>query len=286
MIRGWLVYSNKDAIENSSYIKWFIKEASKQSLDLTLVIRERLSVGIMQNQPCVLLDEKLVSLPEFAVIRTIEPLLNKQLEELGVQVFNSSSISEMCNNKATTYSEIVKLGIPMVDTLFINGHNFTEKAPLSYPFVVKNVGGRGGTHVYLIEDSSQWISFQQDEQDTPFVVQTTDVKLGKDLRVFVVGKDIIGAVLRESNIDFRANYKLGGSASLYRLSRSEEKLIQRIVDHYDFGMVGIDFLIGHNGELLFNEIEDVVGSRTLSAVSTINILEKYVTHIKSKINQD
>ena len=31
-------------------------------------------------------------------------------------------------------------------------------------------------------------------------------------------------------------------------------------------MVGIDFIFDEQGQFLFNEIEDVVGSRTLSAV--------------------
>lgn len=60
-------------------------------------------------------------------------------------------------------------------------------------------------------------------------------------------------------------------------------MIQKIIDHFDFGLVGIDFLIGHDGELIFNEIEDVVGSRTLSEISDINLLEKYVTFIKTKV---
>lgn len=286
MTIGWLIYSSKDVIENSSYIEWFIDEARKQNIQLDLIERERLSIGIMHNQPCILLDGKRITFPAFAVVRTIEPLLNKHLEELGIQVFNSSSISEICNNKAKTYSELVKLGIPMVDTIFMNGSNFTEHAPLPFPFVVKDVSGRGGTQVHLIENSSQWSSFRLKNQSSQFVVQTTDVELGKDIRVFVIGKEIIGAVLRENNTDFRANFKLGGSASLYPLSRSEKTLIQKIIDHFDFGMVGIDFLISHNGTLLFNEIEDVVGSRTLSAVSSINLLEKYINHIKRKIIQD
>jgi len=117
-----------------------------------------------------------------------------------------------------------------------------------------------------------------------YFIQSADVMLGKDLRVFVIGKEIIAAVLRVNKNDFRANYKLGGDAILYTLSDKEKKMIQQIIDHFDFGLVGIDFLIGNNGELLFNEIEDVVGSRILSKVSDINLLEKYVTFIKNKIS--
>jgi gamma-F420-2:alpha-L-glutamate ligase len=115
------------------------------------------------------------------------------------------------------------------------------------------------------------------------IVQACNVQLGKDLRVFVVGEEIIGAVLRESSEDFRANFKLGGSARLYQLNETEEKMIRKIMHYFHFDMAGIDFLIGLDGELLFNEIEDVVGSRILSMVRGANILAAYVAHIKKRL---
>ncbi|HLR69910.1 MAG TPA: hypothetical protein VK085_00585, partial [Pseudogracilibacillus sp.] len=118
---------------------------------------------------------------------------------------------------------------------------------------------------------------------TDLVIQSTQVQPGKDVRVFIVGKEIVGAVLRENKDDFRANFKLGGTATWYPLHSEQIKMINKIIHHFDFAMVGIDFLIGPDDEFLFNEIEDVVGSRILSAVSDINILEKYVAHIKSKL---
>src|SRR5699024_4006893 len=98
--------------------------------------------------------------------------------------------------------------------------------------------------------------------------------------VFIVGKEIIGAVKRISKRDFRANYTLGGSVKWYALQPHEREMIKRIITHFDFGMVGIDFLVNEDGGILFNEIEDIVGSRSLSKVSDVNILRKYVTFIK------
>lgn len=287
MANGWLIYNLEDAIENKAYIDWFISEANKQGLYLQLILREELQVGVVQNVYSVLIDGKESTLPNFAVVRTVEPILNKQLEQLGVHVFNSSIISELCNHKSKTYFEMARLGVPMVDTFFINGKNLTEKPPLSnHPFVIKEATGRGGKQVYFIKDSDEWLTFLLKCSPIDYVIQSTKVQIGKDLRVFVVGKEIVGAVLRESNTDFRANFKLGGSANLYQLSEGERALIMSIIKHFDFGMVGIDFLIGLDGELLFNEIEDVVGSRTLSAVSDINIVEKYVSFISKTIKRE
>ncbi|MFD2046226.1 RimK family alpha-L-glutamate ligase [Ornithinibacillus salinisoli] len=281
---GWLIYSKQDALDNEAYIKWFIHEALNQGLTLELILREEISIGIINDEQRLFVNHTDIELPTYAVVRTVEPLLNLQLEEMGVQVYNSAKTAEICNHKALTHLEVSKLRIPMVDTYFFNKKNFTSKAPLPFPFVIKEATGRGGNQVYLVENKEQWVQCRSKLVSHDVIVQRCQVQLGKDIRVFVVGKEIIGAVLRESKTDFRANFKLGGSAKWYALNKEETKLINKIIHHFDFGMVGIDFLINPDGSLLFNEIEDIVGSRTLSAVSNINILEQYTRHIKKEIS--
>jgi len=283
MKTGWLIYRKIDAEQNASYINWFQEEAKKQGMELHLILREEMNIGIIHNQKKILLgNSETFRLADFAIVRTIEPIVNLHLESMGIPVFNTSYVATICNNKALTHHHINKLGIPMVTTLYGNPFMGNEP-PLPYPFIVKEVTGRGGKEVYYIRDKNEWLECQNRIKNE-VILQSANVKLGKDLRVFVVGKNIVGAVLRESTTaDFRANYKLGGTARLYDLQDTERKHIQKIIDYFDFGMVGIDFLISHQGELLFNEIEDVVGSRTLSACSDINILEKYIAFIKETI---
>src|SRR5690625_1803376 len=134
---GWLIYSNKDALENSSYIDWFIEEAHLQNFCLKLVLREDLTIGLINNEHVIELHQKQVELPKFVVVRTIEPLLNLHLEMCGVKVFNSSEISTLCNHKSLTHLEMSKLNIPMVNTIFIKKENMSECPPLDFPFVIK-----------------------------------------------------------------------------------------------------------------------------------------------------
>ncbi len=56
----------------------------------------------------------------FAIMRAINPLLSKQLEQLGVVCFNPSHVAEICNDKALTYQYVAGLGIPMLDTYFVS----------------------------------------------------------------------------------------------------------------------------------------------------------------------
>ncbi len=283
MPTGWLIYNQTDAEKNKAYIDWFIEEAHMQQLSLMLLLREDLAIGIKNNQRIIMHDSTPVPSPDFAIVRTIEPLLNLHLEACGTVVFNSADISRICNNKALTHHYMMNLDIPMVDTLFFKKMDIHPSfPPMPYPFVVKEVAGRGGNQVHFIKETADCVQCVK-EVSTDVIVQTAKVKLGKDLRVFIVGKTIIGAVLRVNQDDFRANFTLGGSARIYEPNKKERITIEKIVDHFDFGMVGIDFLIDLNGALLFNEIEDIVGSRTLSSLSNINIVREYVTHIKQTL---
>lgn len=283
MHNGWLIYSDKDIEVNKAYIHWFMEEAALQSIHLQLVRREDLMIGIQKNRHVLLNNHQIEPLPEFAVVRTIDPMLSLHLESCGIIVFNNSRIATICNNKALTHHYVHQLDVPMVDTYFHKASFLKESPPLSFPFVVKTVAGRGGKEVYMVTNELEYLACMKKIKGNDIIIQSCHVQQGKDLRVFVVGKKIIAAVLRESNTDFRANYKLGGSATQYRLSKKEATRIQTIINYFDFGMVGIDFLLSMDGELLFNEIEDVVGSRILSAVSNTNILRLYVEHIKKHI---
>lgn len=285
MIKGWLIYNEKDQKRNQAYIDWFIEEAKKQDVQLTFISREKLKIGIMNDHYSISYDHKAIHLPDFAVVRTVEPFLNRHLELLGVKSFNSYEVSALCNHKMNTFYAMKSLQIPIMDTWTMKREQLSETPPESYPFVIKESTGRGGEQVHFIQSLKEWKEVYNTFTTEDLIIQSTQVQHGKDLRVFVIGKNIIKAVLRESKSGFRANYSMGGSASPYSLSKSEIALIERIIHAYDFDLVGIDFLIDKNGQLILNEIEDVVGSRILSLVSDINLLEKYISHIKKQLSK-
>lgn len=281
--KGWIIYRQKDAIENKNYIDWFIEEARLQHLSLTLVLREDLTIRMVNDQPTLHIHGKQVPYPPFAIVRTVEPVLHIHLERCGIRTFNSAKVSQLCNHKSLTHLEMSQLNMPMVDTIFTQKDLLTHTLPMPVPFVVKESTGRSGKQVYFIQSTKDWVACIDQLTTNDLVVQSTNVQIGKDVRVFIVGKEIVGAVLRESKTDFRANFKLGGTATWYPLNDKERALIHTIIHHIDFDMVGIDFLIGPTGDFLLNEIEDVVGSRILSATSDINIVRKYVTHINEQM---
>ncbi|MFC0188007.1 RimK family alpha-L-glutamate ligase [Fictibacillus aquaticus] len=277
---GWIIYTKQDAQTNKEYIEWFLKEASLLKLSLRLLERERFIIGVKNGRNCLLYDGKELNLPDFAVVRCIDSLFSHHLEIMDIKVFNPSLVSEIANDKARTHQFLAQHHIPMTETYFIDKvHCKQELIPLDFPFVLKESGGRGGKNVHLVHTIEELQELVTSSESRSWVAQRLAGTPGKDVRVFIVGQKIAGAVLRSSESDFRANFSLGGTAELYYLNDEEKTLVENIASLLPVGMAGIDFLFDENGKFLFNEIEDVAGSRTLSACSDINIVRLYLEHI-------
>jgi gamma-F420-2:alpha-L-glutamate ligase len=284
---GWLIYKKADAERNQGFIKMLIEQAIKLDIFLQLVFEEELFYGIKNNQFTVLHPKLMDKDISFAIMRTINPLLTKHLEYIGIPCFNNSHVSEICNDKALTYQFATKLGLPILDTYFITYETFQpEFITLEFPMVLKQVNGRGGNEVYLINSLEEINNKLKEYPHNRFVLQEFADNPGKDVRVFVIGSEVIGAVLRESSTSFKANYTLGGNISAYRLNEEKELLVSKITSSLKADFIGIDFLLNSKNEFIFNEIEDVVGCRSLYSTSNVNAAALYMNYIKNTLKKE
>ncbi len=207
-----------------------------------------------------LVDESYRGDADFVINRTDDYKIAQYFEERGIRVFNPSSLSRLANDKQLCYEFMQKNGV--------------EIMPINYsslPAVKKKCDGHGGTEVFMID--------KKEEFEDGYVYQKPCDTPGRDLRVWVIGGEIICSILRVSNTDFRSNYSLGGTAEKYELSSCEIALVKKIISLIDFDYIGIDFLFNNN-RLVFNEIEDAVGARTVYAKTDIDILKLYCDYIK------
>ena len=280
-MKFWLIYREEDTAKNKAYIETYIRLAPKFGFECRLVLVSELVCGVKGGKPYITGPEPL---PEFAVVRTIDPDLSKHLELCGVRCFNSSEVSRICNNKAYTYAHLSGADIPMPDTVFVKNRDLRSfLATCEKGKVIKSVSGHGGAEVTLYDGEPDRIMTLVHGEDV--VVQERIGKKAKDLRVYCLGDRILACVLRESDEDFRANFSLGGNVSLYTLKPLEERLVKRITDRLKFDLVGIDFLLDENNNLIFNEIEDVVGARMLYKVSDVDIVHEYLAYIRDELDK-
>lgn len=259
-MKGYLIYNSIDIIRNKSYIDWIIDEGSNLNIDITLFTnKENFSV---------------LDYPDFVINRSRDSFVSKFFEEKSIPVFNDYKTTFITNDKLKTY-DYLKENIPMLDTF-----KLIDK-PDFYPCVIKSRHGHGGNEVFLINKENEYLNLNIDNN---YIYQRLADDLGKDLRVYIIGNKIITSILRTNDKSFKSNYSLGGNISLYTLSDKEKDLIYQIITHFNFGLVGIDFLFDENNNLVLNEIEDAVGSRMVSKLTDINIVKLYLEFIIDKIN--
>lgn len=283
---AWIIYGRNEAEYNSHYIQMYIEEGKKLDIEFQLIIVEDLEFGVRNGECFIVYQGNCVKMPSFVVCRTIYPLLSRQFENMRVPVFNNSNVARICNDKASTYQEVAALGIDIVDTTFCKYEYLKERlSKRKENTVVKTVNGHGGKQVFLVNpmDSKQVEEVIQAVDYQDCVLQPVVGTQHKDLRVYVIGKTIIAAILRQAKEGFKANYSLGGEVSVYELSKDEREAVQLIINKFNPDMVGIDFIIGDQGELIFNEIEDVVGARMLYRCTDINLVKLYLEHILDSI---
>ncbi|MGD6991641.1 ATP-grasp domain-containing protein [Sutcliffiella horikoshii] len=283
--RGLLIYEEEHAKKNKAFIEWFLDEAIELEIELDFILQSRISFGVHNYQLVLLLDDAPLSeSPDFVIMRNIDPLFNEQLERMRIPCFNSHHVSVICNDKARTHQYLAGKGIPMLDTYFMEADKLlTGNLPLPIPFIIKTRTGRGGGDVFMVENIEQVEAVHAQLSARSIILQPLAGSPGKDLRVYVLGSEVVWAVLRSNKNSFKANYTLGGQAEAYSLNEAELIIVNKIIEQFDFGLVGIDFLFDEDGRLLFNEIEDVVGCRTLCVTSDINIVKSYLEFILQKL---
>ena len=279
---GWIIYDSKQYERN----RWFAEELQKHCLsfgDAKLIITERLRFGISADRPILLYDGAPISAPDFVIMRSIFPLLSDFLEAAGVRVFNDSTTARICNDKRLTHLSVLRSGVRMMDTLFFDRDYFSENAlsAVSYPAVVKSASGHGGKEVFFVNSSDELLTAVHSMQDSRFLIQKPFSPSGQDLRVYVLGGRVIGSALRTSD-SLKSNFSLGGKATFHTLAAHEQSAVSAVISSLPFSpdFIGIDFLYG-GSDLIFNEIEDVVGTRMLYETSDLDPASLYVSYIKN-----
>lgn len=279
MKKGYLIYNQFDAQKNKIFIDILIEKSSKLNIDLKLIVADNLELVLTNGQYLLKYNGCVLDKVDFVIQRSMNYQISKHIENMGIKVFNSSEVSFLSDNKFNTYSKIHSLNIPILDTYLKNSN---DENNIFFPNVIKPVDSKGGDRVFYNKNLEEYKKNKKALNDKIFILQKVATDVGKDLRVYCIGKNIVVSILRISINGFLSNYSKGNNCEIYNLNEEQKKMIQNIIDSFDFDYVGIDFLFD-KGKLVFNEIENVVGARMVYNLTNINIGEMFIEYISKKI---
>ncbi len=264
-MKGYVYYASEDSIRNRAFIDDLIKEADAIDIDLRLLVD----------------DEEPGKDTDFILFRGRDFQKAKSFEQQGFKVFNRSEVNKIANNKLRTFELATLLGISAVPTRKIRSIDDIK----AYPVVLKTVDGHGGDEVHLATTIKQGEEFFSKFNNRELIVQPYIESGSQDIRVFMLGKEILGAVKRTGKDSFKSNYTLGGSVEKYILSSWQEEEVITIAKALKSEYIGIDFLQLPHGSWLLNEIEDPVGARSLYETHDFSVANRLMMYISEKILQ-
>jgi len=263
MIRGYLVYEEADAKKNKSFILMLQEEAERHGISLQLYY------------PGDSLTEK--DVPDFVWNRSRQPAVAKYYEQLGIRVFNNSETNALANNKKLATDFVASLNIRTIPTWTC--YEQIER----YPVVVKTINGHGGQEVVLCNNVETLQQAFSSFAKAQIIIQPFIESNAQDVRVWMLGTTILGAVLRTGANNFKSNYTLGGSILKFDLPTEIIDAVTTIATTLRSDYIGIDFIKGKDGHFYFNEIEDPVGARSYYELFGNNLTKKLLHYIQSQL---
>ena len=262
-MKGYVYYSKDESIRNRAFIEDLINEAALIDIELRLIVD----------------DEQPNPHADFILFRDRNPEKAISFEQQGFRVINRAEVNRIANDKWLTFELALLLGIPTVPTKKVS----VIEDIAEYPIVLKTTDGHGGTEVELYNDAFGASKFLTAHKRCKIISQPYIETSAQDVRVFIIGEEVVGAVKRTGNDGFKSNYNLGGSVEKYILSSCQEKETITIARTLKSDYIGIDFLLLPDGRWLLNEIEDPVGARSLYVTHDFSVAGKLMTYIKAKL---
>ena len=104
---------------------------------------------------------------------------------------------------------------------------------------------------------------------------------GVDIRCFVIGGKVIGAMMRKgAEGDFRSNLHRGGSASIVKITPEERSTALRAAKTLGLNVAGVDLLRSNHGPVVM-EVNSSPGLEGIEKATGIDIAEKIIEFLES-----
>ena len=152
--------------------------------------------------------------------------MDRTLEASGFKVVNSVLCNDICNDKWYNQITFQQNDILTPKTILVRhkeGGAFTEKLGVKYPIILKTSIG-SGVGVMFVESEKALHGIVQLYREDEYIdiLLQEQIKTDYDVRVIVVGGEIMGAIKRPIiEGDFRSNVSQGSEPEVHELTDLE-----------------------------------------------------------------
>lgn len=183
--------------------------------------------------------------------------LIKQFQMSKIKVINEYLPVIRAKNKLRTLQVLSRNRVPIPKTYIVRTPEYLDdvvKDVGSMPIIIKTIAGSHGQGVSIVESKRGLKSLIGmmigHTMAAPLIIQEyIKESKGKDIRVFILDKRIIGAMERIASKrgEFRSNFHLGGRVRVAEMSKEEKRIAFAAVKACGLDMAGVDILRTNNG---------------------------------------
>lgn len=209
------------------------------------------------------------------------------IEERGVTVMNSPRALERSVDKFYTTALLEEAGLPSPETVVCEGPADAMAAVRAMgDVIIKPLFGAMGHGMVRVSDPDVALRVTQalDEIRAVFYVQRAVDHGGRDVRVFVVGGRVLGAIERRAPAgEWRTNVSRAGSARPFDLPAAWGGLAVRAAAAVGADYAGVDLLPARDGAVFVLEVNAVPGWQALQEVTGIDVAGAIVDHLVERV---
>ncbi len=210
-----------------------------------------------------------------------------QLSERGVHVVNTARAIERSVDKFWTTGLLERAGLPVPDTRTCETPDAAMEAyrALGGDVIVKPLFGSMGLGMLRVtEEDLAWRVFRTIERiQGVYYLQRMIPHEGRDVRAFVVGRRILGAIERRAP-GWRTNVSRGGAATAIELPAAHAELALRAAASIEADYAGVDLLTGNDGTTYVLEVNGIPGWEGLQHATGLDVAGAIVEHAVQGVN--
>jgi gamma-F420-2:alpha-L-glutamate ligase len=274
-----------------------LEEFSNAGVEAKLVRPDNFDIVVKGNGPrSILYGNEHTDLPDGVLTRTGSGsnyfclALIRQLERANVPCINGSDAIELVKDKLYTSQVLAQHNVAIPKTMLMRFPVDVAmvREEIGFPCVVKVLTGSYGKGVYLCQDEKFFGGLMElinslDSEKTMIIQQFIDKAPGSDLRVWVVGGKVIGAMKRTSaNGDFRANITNGGSGEPFEVTPEIDFIARETAKVLGLDIAGVDLLFDETGFKVC-EANSAPGFSGFEKYCGVNIASQIVEYIAFKM---
>jgi ribosomal protein S6--L-glutamate ligase len=198
-----------------------------------------------------------------------------RLERAGVTVINPPRAIETCVDKYLASSLIHQSGLPTPRTIVCDAVEPALRAfhELGRHIVVKPIFGSEGRGIIdLADETTAGRVFQSLVRvGSVLYLQEFVHHSGFDLRLLTVGDNVVAAMKRWNQLDFRTNAARGGTCEPHQPDSEECALGLAAARAVGAFVAGVDLIRDRTGRLMVIEVNSTPGFQRLSECTGVNV---------------